>query len=173
VKLLALLLCTSLVPVAGCKNNDPVVVKTAPASTEPVASAPPAAPAKPAAYQRTARTCAEIIAGLKGGMGGDVVTPGSWGDAPKELQVVPPGGELCGASSTRNTPVIRSALFGDELGAFYQPIATAMGCTWKGVEINSAGDRKTTQVKFKCPAKNGASSMIHTDSGSEFYYVSY
>ena len=170
-KLLALVTSLSLLPALGCKNDGgPTPTKAASAPSEPAATAP----AKPAAYARTPLTCAEIIAGLKGGAGGDVVTPGSWGDAPKELQVVPPGGELCGASSTRNTPVIRSALFGDELGAFYQPIATAMGCTWRGVAINGSGDRKTTQVTFKCPAKtNGGSSMVHTDSGSEFYYLSY
>jgi hypothetical protein len=159
----------TLVSLTGCKQD------AAPPAGAPAPSAVPGAPPKTpaAAYQRTARSCAEIIAGLEDGMSKESVTPGSWGDVPKELQVVPPGGELCGATA-RNAPVIRSALFGDDLGAFYQPIATAMGCRWGSVEINGAGDRKTTMVKLTCPAKTGGgASHIHTDSGSEFYYISY
>jgi hypothetical protein len=161
--------------VSGCKESPaPPAGGSAATSDSAKASAPaePAAP-KAAAYVRSARTCAEISAGLASGLSKSGVTPGSWGKVPPEFQVLPPGAELCGAGMTVKSAVIRSPLFGDDLGAFYKPLATRSGCTWEGVKINESGTMKTTHVTFTCPSKKGGSSLVHTDSGSEFYYVSY
>ena len=154
---------------AGCKKDE-----AAPApSAGPAAASGTAPAAQPAvAYTRRASTCADIIAGLQRGVGKEAVVPG-WGSVPKALQVLPPGAELCGCAADSKAPVIRSALFGDALGDFYKPLVTAVGCTWKGVDVVGDERVKLTQAKFKCPDRGGAPSTVHTDSGTEFYHFSY
>ena len=137
---------------SACKNES-----TPPPPSAAAPSAPEVVVAKAASqavYERSETSCSGIISGLSDGMSKEGVTPGSWGDAPKELQVIPPGGELCGAASYRNSPVIRSRLFGDELGAFYKPIILAMGCTFEGViRILPAGPAAAARVSERGGAR--------------------
>ncbi len=160
----------ALCTLSGCKKDD---APSGPSGNPKEATDSKGAAPTVTAYSRRAVSCAEIIAGLRDGVGNETVAKGTWGNAPKEMQVLPPGAELCGSDIARKTPVIKSALFGDALGDFYKPIAASMGCTWKGVEIQGNDRLKTTQVGFKCPQKAGGTSLVHTDSGSEFYHISF
>lgn len=67
--------------------------------------------------------------------------PGSWGGVASVLRALPPSATLCGAqyfvskktgsvSKDAGSVIISSALNGDELRAFYQPVFTKAGCTF-------------------------------------------
>jgi hypothetical protein len=50
-------------------------------------------------------------------------TPGSWGQVPKELQVLPPGAQHCGSVDMMDQAIIASPLAGKEMEAFYTPLS--------------------------------------------------
>lgn len=155
---------------AGCTKKESA--KQAPASSSTDSGAGAVPKTADAAYQRSSSDCARIRKGLEGGLSKEAITPGSWGPrVPTGLQVLPPGGELCGVGSVVQSAVVRSNLFGEALASFYRPVAQKLGCTWGGMTINESGSYKTTHVTFKCPGPNGTT-LIHTDSGTEFYYIS-
>jgi hypothetical protein len=159
--------CSTATPASTDKPADPAAA-TATAHS-PVAAGANAGP------RRSSIDCAAV---LKGTLAASktVYKPGTWGKLPAELQVVPPGAELCGgggpAGREDDNPrvLIRSPIFGPALGEFYTPILTRMGCTMNPFTVVGSGDLQSTRGHFKCPG--GKVGDIGTDTGSEFYFLS-
>jgi hypothetical protein len=164
---IAILGCSKAPPTASDKSADPAVstATAAPAATASASTGP----------KRSSIDCAAVIKGTFEASK-RVYQPGTWGALPAELQVLPPGAELCGggipAGKADSNPrvLIRSAIFGPALGEFYLPILTRMGCTAKPFEIAGSGELQSTRGHFKCPG--GKVGDIGTDTGSEFYFLS-
>jgi hypothetical protein len=146
---------------------------SSPAPAADQAKATPPAAAAAAGPARRAIDCAAILKGTAE-QGHSVYTPGGWGKLPAELQVLPPGAELCGSGGPTGAPdkfpgvLIRSPLFGPALGDFYAPLLTKMGCTVKPVEVVGSGDMQSTRGHYKCGDK---SVDLGTDTGYEFYFL--
>lgn len=104
--------------------------------------------------------------------------PGSWSGLHSDLQRLPPGGELCGATHfgepkdkpSTTTVFVRSSLYGDDLKRFWDPVMTAAGCTFrKGEEA----ENNRSQFTWLCPHdKNGVVTVI-TNPGEEIYAIGY
>jgi len=158
--------CSTATPASPDKRADP-------------AATPPAAPGATGANAGPKRSSIDCAAVLKGTLEASkiVYKPGTWGKLPTELQVVPPGGELCGGGSPAGREddnprvLIRSPIFGPALGEFYTPILTKMGCTIDPpFNVAGSGDLQSTRGHFKCAG--GRVGDIGTDTGSEFYVLS-
>lgn len=123
-----------------------------------------AAPAAAPAFTRGEIDCAGVIRGSEGAIGG-AIAPG-WGAIPKALQIVPPGGELCGHGTINGhaAAFIRSPLFGQALADLYAP--TGPECTIK-VDVNG-NDR--VQVSIASMTCDGHPRLVAvTDSTYGFY----
>jgi hypothetical protein len=161
---MAILGCSKAPPTAADKSADPVVPAT-----------PSGAARANGGPRRSSIDCAAVI---KGTFEASKIAyqPGTWGKLPAELQVLPPGAELCGGGSLAGKEdvnprvLIRSSIFGPALGEFYTPILTKMGCTMKPFEVVGSGELQSTRGHFKCPG--GKVGDIGTDTGSEFYFLS-
>jgi len=161
----------ALTVIVGCSTPTPAPTDK---PADPAAT-PAAAPAVAAGPKRRPIDCASV---LKGTLDASklVYKPGTWGKLPAELQVLPPGAELCGGGSPEGREndnprvLIRSPIFGPALGEFYTPILTRMGCTMKPFEVVGAGELQSTRGHFKCPG--GKVGDVGTDTGSEFYFLS-
>ena len=159
---------------AGCKKEAPTAAgETTGTASAATPSAP--APAAAAAPPRRAIDCAAILKGSADH--GSIYKPGGWGNVPAELQVLPPGAELCGAGSpyagkddTYPGALVRSAIFGPALGELYAPAIAKLGCKMNPPEVVGAGDMQSTRIHFRCA--NGNAGDIGTDTGYEFYSVS-
>jgi len=157
----------------GCSKKSEAPAGAPPAATAPAPAEPsPAAAAVSGAPKRSSIDCAAILAGSAAH--GATYQPG-WGAFPAELQVLPPGAELCGSGSPTDNKgiagvLVRSPMFGAAFDEFYAPLISKMGCTLRPSEIVGSGDRKSTRGAFRCPT--GTSGNFGTDTGNEFYYFS-
>lgn len=93
--------------------------------------------------------------------------PGSWGGVAPVLRALPPGATLCGAqhfvskngsvSKNAGSVIISSALNGDDLRTFYQPVFTKAGCTFAE---KTAG---AYSFSWNCPKERGNALTIVVD----------
>jgi len=166
----------ALTAIVGCSTATPASTdKPADPAAATATAPPPVAAGANAGPQRSSIDCAAV---LKGTLEASkiVYKPGTWGKLPAELQVLPPGAELCGVGSPVGREddypqvLIRSPIFGPALGEFYTPILTKMGCTMAPFNVVGSGDRQSTRGHFKCPG--GKVGDVGTDTGSEFYSLS-
>ena len=113
--------------------------------------------ADPSPPKRRAESCAEIRKDLEeAGKSYNVkVKPGSWGKVPKELQKLPPGGEFCGIDSTMGQAIIKTALFGKDLEAYYAPLFE-IGCKPVTCDVVQLDHWKQTRCKCRRPGGVGA-----------------
>lgn len=103
--------------------------------------------------------------------------PGSWGGLSSDLQRVPAGVELCGAThlgepKDKASPTsiwFRSPLYGDDLRKFWAPILTAAGCAFQ----EDDSDNSKTQFVWRCPHEKGGVVTILTDLRDEFYSIGF
>lgn len=105
--------------------------------------------------------------------------PGSWGGLSSDLQRLPPGAELCGAThfgepKDKDKPgfisvFFRSSLYGDDLRKFWAPVLTAAGCTFR--EDKSFHDQ--TNFVWMCPHEKGGVVTVITNPGDEFYSIGF
>jgi hypothetical protein len=155
---------------ASCSKPSSTAAEQQPAATDP---APAAAPA-PAPDTRRAIDCAAVLSGMAD-RGGAVFKAGGWGAIPAALQVLPEGGELCGAGSltgkdeTYPAVLIRSDAFGAPIDRLYKPILAEMGCEGTS-EVVGDGDRRSARIHFTC--KDGKRGDVVTDTGFAFYSLS-
>jgi hypothetical protein len=119
---------------------------------------------------RATTTC-DAVANTMITVGGGTAMAGSWGDIPTAMQMVPPGGTLCGsyfnpadAGGNSYGTAILTDLFGTDLYNFYKPLVTAAGCTLMTPDA-------TSTMTFQCT--NGGTGVIGADVSSQVVILTY
>lgn len=91
-------------------------------------------------------------------------TPGSWGKVPKEIQVLPPDGKLCGALDLLDQALVTSSLAGKDLEAFYAPLFAKIGC--EPFTCEDVTSSNLVQTRCQCKG-DGLYGSVTTDTASE------
>lgn len=119
---------------------------------------------------RSTTTC-DAVASTMITVGGGTAMAGSWGNIPAAMQMVPPGGTLCGsyfnpadAGGNSYGTAILTGLFGTDLYDFYKPLVAAAGCTLGEPDA-------TSTMTFTCT--NGGTGVIGADVTSQVVVLTY
>jgi hypothetical protein len=94
-----------------------------------------------------------------------------------DLQRLPAGVELCGATYLGNPKArptfvsvfFRSALHGDDLRRFWDPVLTQAGCTFH----EDKSDERWTDLVWRCPSAKGGTVTVLTDVRFELYSIGF
>ena len=162
--------CALLLPVVllGCSKSRGEHATLA-ASAGALTDVSAAATARPA---RSKLSCAELVPKMEE-MGKSLqmpvkTTPGSWGKVPKEVQVLPADGKLCGSVDLLDQALVTSSLAGKELEAFYAPLFAKVGCAPFNCEDVTSG----SMVQTRCTCKgDGALGSVTTDVSAEAFTI--
>jgi hypothetical protein len=155
----------------GC-NKSPSGENAVPAmsavATANAAAVVDVAAAKAARPSRQKLTCAELVPRMEE-MAKSLkmpvkTTPGSWGKVPKQLQVLPPGGALCGSVDMMDQAVLTTGLAGEELESFYAPLFAKADCAPLKCEDVTSGSM--VQTRCTCHGE-GFMGSVTTDTGAE------
>jgi hypothetical protein len=117
--------------------------------------------------KRTTKDCAGVRKELEdAGKSYDVKVKPGWGKVPKELQKVPPGGELCGVDSVMGQAIVKSSLYGKDLQAFVTPLFEKVGC--KPVTCSIVESKPYRQTRCKCRRPGGVGAATTNVSVESF-----
>lgn len=103
--------------------------------------------------------------------------PGSWAGLSSDLQRLPAGAELCGAThlgkptdkETFTSVFFRSPLYGDDLKKFWAPVLTAAGCTL----VDDDSDQNQTKFTWRCPSEKGGTVTVLSALQYELYSIGF
>lgn len=155
----------------GC-NKSPSAEQAVPAmsavATASTAAVVDVAAAKPARPSRQKLTCAELVPRMEQTAKSLNVpvktTLGSWGKVPKQLQVLPPGGALCGSVDMMDQAVLTTSLAGEELESFYAPLFAKADCV--PLKCEDVTEGRMVQTRCTCHGE-GFMGSVTTDTAAE------
>ena len=107
--------------------------------------------------KRSAKDCAGVRHDLEeAGKRYDIKVKPGWGKVPKELQKLPPGGELCGVDTEMGQAIVKSSLYGKELQAYVTPLFEKIGCKPVTCEIVESSPYRQTRCHCRRPGGVGS-----------------
>lgn len=103
--------------------------------------------------------------------------PGSWGGLSSDLQRLPAGVELCGAThlgepkdkESFTSVFFRSSLYGEDLKKFWAPVMTAAGCKL----LKEDSDDSRTELVWSCPSQKMGAVTVLTALRYELYSIGF
>jgi hypothetical protein len=137
-------------------------------ATASAAAAVDMAAANAARASRAKLTCAELVPRMEQtakSLNMPVKTTlGSWGKVPKQLQVLPPGGALCGSVDMMDQAVLATNLASEELESFYAPLFAKADCA--PLKCEDVTEGSMVQTRCTCHGE-GFMGSVTTDTGAE------